>query len=183
MKRIPLLLLPVLLAFAGSLAVAADLLRIVNGTEEYASIPAGLPAAVTNAYAERLHATGYRPVATEGEPRSSWCTRAVRTVTLTNDVYLVRWIECSVPIPLDRTTLCSAILSLPDGTNVLAAAMSQPAVADWFVSAPVYTRGSALALAMQRLLGVDRDKLETLLRGAASNPAQASTPTSNSTDR
>ena len=176
MKRIPLLLALVLLALAGSLAVAADLLRIVDGTEQYASIPAGLPAAVTNAYAERLYATGYRPVVTEGEPRSSWCTRAVRTVTLTNDVYLVRWIECSVPIPLDRTKLCSAILALPGGTNVLAAAMSQPAVADWFVAAPVYTRGSALALAMQQLLGVDRDNLETLLRGAAATAESPAAP-------
>ena len=155
MKRIPLLLALVLLALAGSLAVAADLLRIVDGTEQYASIPAGLPAAV---------------------PRSSWCTRAVRTVTLTNDVYLVRWIECSVPIPLDRTKLCSAILALPGGTNVLAAAMSQPAVADWYVAAPVYTRGSALALAMQQLLGVDRDNLETLLRGAAATTESPAAP-------
>ncbi len=158
MKRFALAL--VLLVSAAS---AQQLMRISGGVEETASIPAGLPAAVTNAYAERLYATGYRPVETVNAPHSDWCTRAVRTVNLTNGVYRVEWIECPVPMPLDRAKLCSTILALPDGTNLLAAAMSVPAVADWFVSDPVYVRGSELALAMQQLLGLDQAGLEALL--------------------
>ena len=146
-----------------SVASAQQLLRISGGVEETASIPAGLPAAVTNAYVERLYATGYRPVETVNAPHSDWCTRAVRTVNLTNGVYRVEWIECPVPMPLDRAKLCSTILTLPDGTNLLAAAMSVPAVADWFVSDPGYVRGSELALAMQQLLGLDQAGLEAIL--------------------
>ena len=165
MKRI----LPfVLLASLASLAVAQDLLRIVNGAEERASVPAGLPAAVTNAYAQQLYAVGYRPVEIVNEPASDWCTRAVRTVNLTNDVYRVEWIECPVPIPLDPVKLCNAVLALPDGTNALAMAMSVPDVAAWFVGAPVYTRGSELAVAMQALLGIDSvTNLEQLIRPCA----------------
>ena len=144
-------------------AGAQELLRIVNGVEERTSVPAGLPPAVTNAYAAQLHAVGYRPVEVVNEPHADWCTRAVRTVVLTNDVYRVEWIECPVPMPLDRAKLCSTILSLPDGTNLLAAAMSVPAVANWFVADPVYVRGSELALAMQQLLGLDQAGLEALL--------------------
>lgn len=154
MKRLAAIF-PVFLVFLGSLSAAGDLLRIVNGTEERASIPAGLPAAVTNAYAAQLYAAGYRPVETVGSPRSDWCTRAVRTLTETNGVWREEWIECPVPVPLDPVRLCNAVLAMPDGTNRLAAAMSVPAVAEWFVSDPVYTRGSELALAMQQLLGID----------------------------
>ena len=154
MKRLAFLF-PVFLALLGSLAVAQDLLRIVNGTEERASIPAGLPAAVTNAYAAQLYAAGYRPVETVGSPRSDWCTRAVRTLTETNGVWREEWIECPVPVPLDPVKLCNAVLAMPGGTNRLAAAMVVPAVAEWFVADPVYVRGSELALAMQQLLGID----------------------------
>lgn len=157
-------------------AGAQELLRIVNGVEERTSVPAGLPAAVTNAYAERLYATGYRPVETVNAPHSDWCTRAVRTVNLTNGVYRVEWIECPVPMPLDRARLCSTILCLPDGTNLLAAAMSVPAVADWFVSDPVYVRGSELALAMQQLLGLDQAALENLLHPSGTPVAEPSQP-------
>lgn len=159
MKRL-LLLLVLLCSFAS----AQELLRIVNGTEERASIPAGLPTSVTNAYASQLYAAGYRPVETVNAPHSDWCTRPVRTVNLTNDVYRVEWIECPVPMPLDRARLCSTILGLPDGTNLLAAAMSVPAVAEWFVADPVYVRGSDLALGMQQLLGLDQVALETLIQ-------------------
>mgnify|MGYP007070242093 CR=1 FL=1 len=156
--------LPVLLALLCTVALSQDLLRIVNGTEELASIPPGLPTSVTNAYAQQLAAAGYRPVETVNAPHSDWCTRPVRTVNLTNDVYRVEWIECPVPMPLDRARLCSTILGLPDGTNLLAAAMSVPAVAEWFVADPVYVRGSDLALGMQQLLGLDQVALETLIQ-------------------
>ena len=146
-----------------SVASAQQLLRISGGVEETASIPTGLPSSVTNAYAQQLYAAGYRPIVEVNEPHADWCTRAVRTVVLTNDVYRVKWIECPVPMPLDRAKLCSTILSLPGGTNLLAAAMSVPAVADWFVSDPVYVRGSELALAMQQLLGLDQAGREALL--------------------
>ena len=162
----------VLLALLCSFASAQELLRIVNGTEERASIPAGLPTSVTNAYAAQLYAAGYRPVETVNAPHSDWCTRAVRTVNLTNDVYRVEWIECPVPTPLDRTRLCNALLALPDGTNLLAAAMSVPAVADWFVSDPVYVRGSDLALALGTFLGLDQASLEEVARKALANPRQ-----------
>jgi len=159
-----------------SAACAQQLMRIANGSEETTTIPAGLPPAVTNAYAAQLHAVGYRPVEVVNEPHADWCTRAVRTVNLTNDVYRVEWIECPVPMPLDRAKLCSTILSLPDGTNLLAAAMSVPAVANWFVADPVYVRGSELALAMQQLLGLDRTGLENLLHPSGTSVAEPSQP-------
>lgn len=157
-------------------AAAQQLMRISGGTEETATIPAGLPPAVTNAYVAQLHAAGYRPVQTVNEPHADWCTRAVRTVNLTNGVYRVEWIECPVPMPLDRASLCSTILGMPDGTNLLAAAMSVPAVADWFVSAPVYVRGSELAVAMQQLLGLDQAALENLLHPSGTPVAEPSQP-------
>ena len=148
-------------------AGAQELLRIVNGVEERTSVPAGLPAVVTNAYAQQLYAAGYRPIVEVNEPHADWCTRAVRTVNLTNGVYRVEWIECPIPVPLDRVKLTTAMLGLPDGTNLLASAMSVPSVAEWFVSDPVYTRGSELALAMQRLLGLDQASLEALVKPSA----------------
>lgn len=157
-------------------ASAQQLMRISGGSEESASIPAGLPSSVTNAYAQQLYAAGYRSVVEVNEPHADWCTRAVRTVVLTNDVYHVEWIECPVPMPLDRAKLCSTILSLPDGTNLLAAAMSVPAVADWFVSDPVYVRGSELALAMQQLLGLNQSALENLLHPSGTPVAEPSQP-------
>ena len=169
MKR----LLSILLVLGCSLAIGADLLRIVNGTEEHASVPPGLPTSVTNAYASQLYAAGYRPVETINAPHSDWCTRPVRTVNLTNDVYRVEWIECPVPVALDRTKLCNVLLSLPDGTNLLAAAMAVPAVAEWFVADPVYVRGSELALGMQQLLGLDQAGLEAVVRTALATPVQS----------
>lgn len=144
-------------------AGAQELLRIVNGAEERTSVPAGLPAAVTNAYAAQLAAAGYRPVVTIGHPDAvddsadpfvRWATRPVRTLTETNGVWREEWIRCPRPIPLDPVKLCNAVLALPDGTNALARAMAVPAVAEWFVGNPVYTRGSELAGAMQQLLGI-----------------------------
>ena len=156
------------LLFLCLFAVAAggqELLRIVNGTEERTRVPPGLPAAVTNAYAAQLAASGYKPVETVGAPHSDWCTRSVRILEETNGVWRESWIECSVPIPLDPVKLCNAVLSLPNGTNALAAAMAVPAVAEWFVGNPVYTRGSELAIAMQQLLGVSSvSNLEAIVR-------------------
>ena len=129
MKRLAILF-PVFLAFLGSLSAAGDLLRIVNGTEERASIPAGLPASVTNAYAAQLYAAGYRPVETIGHPDAvntvedpfvQVFTRAVRTLTETNGVWREEWIRCPIPVPLDPVRLCNAVLAMPDGTNTLAA--------------------------------------------------------------
>lgn len=158
----------VLFFFLVSVASAQQLMRIANGSEETATIPAGLPPAVTNAYAAQLHAVGYRPVEVVNEPHADWCTRAVRTVNLTNDVYRVEWIECPIPVPLDRAKLAAAVSAAGNGTNdLLGVCMSVPTVAEWFVSAPVYTRGSQLALEMQRLLGLDQATLESLVRPCA----------------
>lgn len=159
-----------------SVASAQQLLRISGGVEETASIPAGLPSSVTNAYAQQLYAAGYRPIVEVNEPHADWCTRAVRTVNLTNGVYRVEWIECPVPVPLDRVKLTTAMLGLPDGTNLLASAMSVPSVAEWFVSDPVYVRGSELALAMQQLLGLDQAALENLLHPSGTPVAEPSQP-------
>lgn len=151
-----------------AVATAQELLRIVNGTEERTVIPPGLPTAVTNAYAAQLAASGYLPVETVGAPHEDWCTRAVRTLVQTNGVWRETWIECPVPVPLDRVKLCSAILALPDGTNALALAMALPEVAEWFVADPVYVRGSALAGSMQALLGApDVAILEDVVRPCA----------------
>lgn len=164
------------LALLVSAASAQQLMRISGGVEETATVPAGLPSEVAAAYAQRLYDTGYRPIETVNAPHADWCTRAVRTVNLTNDVYRVEWIECPVPMPLDRSKLCSTILSLPDGTNLLATVMAIPAVADWFVSDPVYVRGSELALAMQQLLGLDQAGLETLLHPSGNAVAEPLPP-------
>ncbi len=147
---------------------AQELLRIVNGTEERTVVPPGLPPAVTNAYARQLAAAGYLPVVTVGAPHEDWCTRAVRTLTQTNGFWREEWIECPVPVPLDRVKLCDAILALPDGTNTLALAMSFQEVAEWFVGDPVYVRGSVLAASMQALLHApDVRALEAFVRPCA----------------
>lgn len=155
--------LPLLIVICALSAHGQDLLRIVNGTEERASVPAGLPVSITNAYAQQLYAAGYRPVVTIGHPDAvntiedpfgKVFTRAVRTLVETNGVWREEWIRCPMPVALDPARLCNAVLALPGGTNLLAAAMAQPAVAEWFVSSPVYVRGSDLALGMQQLLGV-----------------------------
>ena len=144
---------------------AQELLRIVNGTEERTVVPPGLPPAVTNAYARQLATAGYLPVVTVGAPHEDWCTRAVRTLTQTNGFWREEWIECPVPVPLDRVKLCNAILSLPGGTNKLALAMTFPEVAEWFVGDPVYVRGSVLAASMQALLGATNVvALESVIR-------------------
>ena len=164
MKKPALLFLGLLAAACG----AQELLRIVNGTEERTIVPPGLPAAVTNAYAAQLAASGYLPVEPVGAPHEDWCTRSLRTLVQTNGVWRETWIECPVPVPLDRVKLCDVILARPDGTNALAMAMSLPEVAEWFVSDPVYVRGSVLAGSMQVLLGApDVSALEAVVRPCA----------------
>lgn len=156
------------LCLFAAVATAQELLRIVNGTEERTRVPPGLPAAVTNAYAVQLAASGYLPVETVGAPREDWCTRAVRTLVQTNGVWRETWIECPVPVPLDRVRLCNAILARPDGTNTLALAMTFPEVAEWFVGDPVYVRGSVLAASMQALLHAPSvEALEDVVRPCA----------------
>lgn len=172
MKRIGILIFIGL----GTLAGAQQLLRVSGGVEETATVPAGLPASVTNAYIAHLRAGGFYPIEEVNTPTDSWCTRAVKTMALTNGAWRVEWIECPVPIPLDRANLCSTILSLPDGTNLLATAMSIPAVADWFVSDPVYVRGSELAMAMQQLLGLDQFGLESLLHPSGNTVSTPPSP-------
>lgn len=160
--------LAIFLSLFAAVATAQELLRIVNGTEERTVVPPGLPAAVTNAYAAQLAASGYLPVETVGAPHEDWCTRGVRTLVQTNGVWRETWIECPVPVPLDRVKLCNAILSLPGGTNKLALAMTFPEVAEWFVGDPVYVRGSVLAASMQALLGApDVASLEAVVRPCA----------------
>lgn len=173
MKRILITLLLVAVS-----AGAQQLLRVSGGVEERATVPAGLPASVTNAYAAHLRASGFYPVKEVNEPTDAWCTRAVKTLTLTNGTWRIEWVECPVPVSLDRSALCSTILSLPDGTNLLATVMAIPSVADWFVSDPVYVRGSELAYAMQLLLDVDQTGLETLLHpsGNAISTQPAASP-------
>ena len=167
------LLIPVIVLLALS-APAQQLLRIRGGIEETASVPTDLPASVTNAYAAQLYAAGYRPVVTStNAPSASWCTRVVRTLTLTNDVWRVEWIEAPVPVPLDPAALVGTLLALPDGTNKLATVMSIPAVADWFVTDPVYVRGSDLALALGTFLGLDQAALEEVARNALATPSQS----------
>lgn len=168
MKRRILLALLLVAVSAG----AHQLLRVSGGVEETATVPAGLPASVTNAYVAHLRESGYYPVEEVNAPTNTWCTRAVKTMALTNGAWRVEWIECPVPIPLDRANLCSTILSLPDGTNLLATAMSIPAVADWFVSDPVYVRGSDLALALGTLLGLNQARLEEVACKALADPRQ-----------
>ena len=166
------LLLPVIALLALS-APAQQLLRIRGGIEETASVPTDLPASVTNAYAAQLYAAGYRPVETStNAPSASWCTRVVRTLTLTNDVWRVEWIEAPVPVPLNPAALVDTLLALPDGTNKLATVMSIPAVADWFVADPVYVRGSDLALALGTFLGLDQASLEEVACKALADPRQ-----------
>lgn len=166
------LLLPILALLALS-APAQQLLRIRGGIEETASVPVGLPASVTNAYATQLYAAGYRPVdVSTNAPTASWCTRVVRTLTLTNDVWRVEWIEAPIPVPLNPAALVDTLLALPDGTNKLATVMSIPAVADWFVSDPVYVRGSDLALALGTLLGLNQARLEEVACKALADPRQ-----------
>lgn len=171
MKRILLAFLLVAVS-----AGAQQLLRVSGGVEETATIPTDLPSAVTNAYAAHLRASGYFPVEEVNEPTNSWCTRAVKTMALTNGTWRIEWVECPVPVSLDRSALCSTILSLPDGTNLLATVMAIPAVADWFVSDPVYVRGSELAYAMQLLLEVDQASLEALLHPSGNAVAEPASP-------
>ena len=166
MKRFFAIVL-VLLACA---CAAGELLRVSGGVEERASVPEGLPEPIAAAYEAKLREAGFRPVVVAtNAPAGCWCTRVVRTLDLdeTNGVWRVGYVEAPEPIRLDRSALVGALLALPDGTNKLAAAMAVPAVAEWFVGAPVYTRGSALALGMQALLGVDRDGLEAIVRPCA----------------
>lgn len=171
MKRILLAFLLVAVS-----AGAQQLLRVSGGVEETATVPAGLPEVVTNAYAAHLRASGFYPVEEVNEPTDSWCTRAVKTMVLTNETWRIEWVECPVPVSLDRSALCATILSLPDGTNLLATVMAIPSVADWFVSDPVYVRGSSLALVMQQLLGVDQAGLEKLLHPAGNAVADPASP-------
>ena len=178
MKRISILVCSV--AALATASLADGFLRVRNGAEERASVPADLPASVTNAYVAQLRASGYLPLVEDERPwlseADAWCCIVGRTLEATNGVWHVGWEVQPVPVSLDRAELCSTILALPDGTNLLAAAMSDPAVADWFVADPVYVRGSELALAMQQLLGLDQAALENLLHPSGTPVAEPSQP-------
>ena len=155
-----------LLALAAS---AETFLRIDAGVEHYSTLSTnGLPAEVAAPLRERMIAGGYLPYEPAPRPADTWCTTQVRSLVATNGVYREVWTEASIPVPLDRTRLVAALLALPDGTNLLSAALSSEPVAAWFAGDPTYVRGSLGAEAVGTALGITPDTLEALVRSSLS---------------
>ncbi len=155
-----------LLALAAS---AETFLRIDAGVEHYSTLSTnGLPAEIAAPLRERMIAGGYLPYVPSKRPPDTWCTTQLRTLVATNGVWREIWTEASVPVPLDRALLVETLLELPDGTNLLAAALSSEPVAAWFAGEPTYVRGSLGAQAVGTALGLTQDALETIVQASLS---------------
>ena len=155
-------LLCLLLAFAAS---AETFLKIEGGVETYSTLSTNaLPAAVAEPLRARMMAGGYLPYEPAARPADTWCTTQVRSLVATNGVWREVWMEASVPVPLDRTRLVDALLALPDGTNLLSAALSSEPVAAWFAGTPTYVRGSLGAQAIAAALHLPEEIVEALVR-------------------
>lgn len=156
------------LVLAGT-AMAETFLKVERGVETYSDLSTnGLPAEVAAPLRERMIAGGYLPYAPAARPADTWCTAQVRTLVATNGVWREVWTEASVPVPLDRGRLVAALLALPDGTNLLAAALSSEPVAAWFADEPTYVRGSLGARAVGAALGITSDALEAIVQASLS---------------
>lgn len=167
MKRIPSLVLrsfSFVLLFAAAAAGGETLLRVRGGVEETTQFSSdGLPEIVVGPLRDRMRADGWAPYVRAERPADTWCSTSVRCLTLTNGVWRESWREASIPVPLDRARLVNALLSLPDGTNLLATAIASEPVAAWFAGEPTYVRGSQGAAAVAAALGVDGETLEALV--------------------
>ena len=155
--------LPILLL---TLAASAEtFLKIDAGVEHYSPISTnGLPAEIAIPLRERMIAGGYLPYEPAARPADTWCTTQVRSLVATNGVWRETWIEASIPVSLDRTRLVDALLALPDGTNLLSAALSSEPVAAWFAGDPTYVRGSLGAQAIAAALHLPEETVEALVR-------------------
>ena len=153
-----------LAAFALCLRSPAETyLRIDGGVEQYSDLATnGLPAEIAAPLRERMIAGGYLPYVPTKRPPDTWCTTQLRTLVATNGTWREVWTEASVPVKLDRTLLVEALLELPDGTNLLAAALASEPVAAWFAGEPTYVRGSPGAQAVGAALGIPQEVLEAL---------------------
>ena len=163
------LIVLVLCSCCGAVAPAETYLRIDGGRECYADLLTnGLPAVVAEPLVGRMRADGWAPYVAATRPPDTWCTTHVRTLAITNGVWTEGWTEASVPVPLDRAKLVGAILSFPDGTNLLSRALSSEHVAAWFAGNPTYVRGSLGARAVGAALGITADALEAIVQASLS---------------
>ena len=157
-------LLLALLSAAATFAGGEVFFRVDGGVEwQMVEQTEGLPEEVAVALRDRLLQSGWRPYVRAPKPADTWCTTFVRTLTETNGVWQEGWAEASVPVPLDRVALVGTVLSMPNGTNLLAAAMASEPVAAWFAGEPTYIRGSLGARTVAAALGVDAATLEALV--------------------
>ena len=145
-------ILPLLLLAAATLASGETFLRVEGGVERRSELATnGLPAEIAVPLRERMIAQGWLPFEPAVKPADTWCSTWVRTLTATNGVWKEGWAEASVPVPLDRVALVGTVLSMPNGTNLLAA------------GEPTYSRGSLGARTVAAALGIDAETLEALV--------------------
>ena len=161
-----------ILVLAAAVAASGEtLLRIGGGVEETTELSTnGLPAVVSTPLFERMLADGWAPYRPAPRPADTWCTTSIRTLSFTNGVWREGWEEASIPVALDRTRLVEAVLALPDGTNLLSAAIASEPVATWFAASPTYIRGSQGAQAVSAALGLTTNDLEALVLSCLSAP-------------
>lgn len=152
------------------LAIAAEtFLKIDGGVETYSTLSTnGLPTAVAEPLRARMLAGGYLPYESATRPADTWCTTPIRSLVATNGVWREVWTEASIPVPLDRTRLVAALLAMPDGTNLLSAALESEPVAAWFAGEPTYVRGSLGAQAVGTALGITPAALEAIVQASLS---------------
>ena len=156
--------LPFLLVAAALCAGGETFLRVEGGVESFSELSTnGLPAEIAVPLRERMVEAGWLPYEPAVKPADTWCSTWVRTLTATNGVWREGYVEASVPVPLDRVALVGVVLSLPNGTNLLAAAMASEPVAAWFAGEPTYVRGSLGAQTVAAALGIDQATLEALV--------------------
>ena len=157
-------LLQILLVAAALCAGGETFLRVEGGVERRSELSTNdLPAEIAVPLRERMVEAGWLPYVPAVKPADTWCSTYVRTLVATNGAWREGWVEASVPVPLDRAALVGAVLALPDGTNLLAAAMASEPVAAWFAEEPTYVRGSVGARTVAAALGVDAATLEALV--------------------
>lgn len=149
-------------------------LRIDGGAEQFVSVDTNrLPASVAAPLIDQLSASGYAPFRPSPRPSDTWCTTWTRTIELKNGVWHEGWEESPVPVPVDRERIVAALVELPNGEELLSAALQSEAIAAWFTGDPVYVRGSQGAMAIAGALGISAVDLEALVRTAETN---ATTP-------
>lgn len=126
-------------------------------------VPASWPEQLRQQQIALAQGNGYLPVTETGSSEETDFVKPVMKISRYQDAYAVTWIQSPKVVRLDRTKLVAAFQGSGQIDAVSALVMSSPEFSDWYANKMTYVRGSADAVAIAQMLGLDQAGLEALV--------------------